>query len=219
VFATDSKGMYLVNLSNSDKTAVLPLIKQWKNNKDAILYSGFVFVDKQGKEIAAITNRIIVRLKKEDDYPILQESIMLYVINKVEQNEFDNLTYLLSLDYSSEKDALQIANELYEKGIFEFAEPDLLLFIKYETDDTYFPQQWGLSNTGQYGGTSGMDIHATQAWNITTGSLDVKIAILDSGVDLTHPDLVSNLLSGYDATGGAIMAINRESGMALLVRE
>ena len=147
-------------------------------------------------------NRIIVRLKKESDYQVLLNNITYYDIDSIEQNEFDSKTYLLKLNYSSSKNAMQIANELYEKGLFEYAEPDLLLFIKYATNDAYFSQQWALNNTGQFGGTNGVDIKANQAWNITTGSPNIKIAILDSGVDFTHPDLVNNLLTGYDAAGG-----------------
>jgi len=40
-----------------------------------------------------------------------------------------------------------------------------------------------------------------QALNTATGS-GIKVAIIDEGVDLTHPDLQANLLAGYDATGG-----------------
>jgi hypothetical protein len=198
---TDYKGFHLINFFDTDKTKIIELMKQWKN-KEEILYSGVVFINKEGKEIAAITNQIIVRLKHRNDYSVLQKAIIPYDINNITRNEFDDNICLLKINYSSEKDAMQIANELYETGLFEYAEPDLLLFINYETNDTYFSDQWGLNNTGQYGGTIGIDIKATQAWNITTGSSSVKIAILDSGVDLWHPDLTSNLLPGYDATGG-----------------
>jgi len=51
-------------------------------------------------------------------------------------------------------------------------------------NDTYFNYQWGLKN-----GTTGRDIHATQAWDIYKGNSNNIIAIIDGGIDKTHPDL------------------------------
>jgi hypothetical protein len=65
-------------------------------------------------------------------------------------------------------------------------------------NDEYFPNQWHLYNTGQSGGTPGADIRAPEAWEITTGDPNIVIAVLDTGVDLNHPDLIENLVPGYD---------------------
>lgn len=60
-------------------------------------------------------------------------------------------------------------------------------------NDEMFGQQWGLDNTGQNNGHAGADISATRAWAVTKGSDQIVVAVLDSGVDYTHPDLVSNI--------------------------
>ena len=65
-------------------------------------------------------------------------------------------------------------------------------------NDPLFPQQWTLCNTGQFGGTPGADIGALEVWEITSGDPNIVIAVLDSGVDRTHPDLIDNLVPGYD---------------------
>jgi len=69
-------------------------------------------------------------------------------------------------------------------------------------NDEYFPNQWHLCNTGQSGGTPGADIRAPEAWEITTGDPNIVVAVLDSGVDTAHPDLVRNLTVGYDFVDG-----------------
>ncbi|NLV26723.1 MAG: S8 family serine peptidase [Methanomicrobiales archaeon] len=62
-------------------------------------------------------------------------------------------------------------------------------------DDPGYQYLWGLHNTGQapFYGTSDADIDATEAWGITTGSSSVIVAIVDTGVDYTHPDLSSSI--------------------------
>ncbi|MCU1267060.1 MAG: Subtilisin-like serine protease [Acidobacteria bacterium] len=60
-------------------------------------------------------------------------------------------------------------------------------------NDPKFSEQWALANDGQNGGTRGADISAVGAWATTTGNNKVVVAVLDSGVDYTHPDLVKNI--------------------------
>ncbi len=59
--------------------------------------------------------------------------------------------------------------------------------------DPSFSTLWGLNNTGQLGGTVDADIDAPEAWDITTGSSDVVIAIIDTGIDYNHIDLSANI--------------------------
>ena len=72
------------------------------------------------------------------------------------------------------------------------AEPDYPLHALATPDDPDFGQLWGLLNTGQNSGTAGADIKATDAWDISTGSHEVVIGVIDSGMDYNHPDLVDN---------------------------
>jgi len=60
-------------------------------------------------------------------------------------------------------------------------------------DDEMFSRQWGLANDGENGGLAGADISAMRAWAVTRGSDQVVVAVIDSGVDYTHPDLVRNI--------------------------
>jgi len=60
-------------------------------------------------------------------------------------------------------------------------------------NDEMFSRQWGLFNSGENDGQAGADISAMRAWALTTGSDQVVVAVLDSGVDYSHPDLVNNI--------------------------
>ena len=73
-------------------------------------------------------------------------------------------------------------------------------------NDPEYSLEWGLKNAGQspFNGKSGADIKAPQAWSITKGSSSVIIAIVDTGVEYTHPDLAGNIWrnSGEIANNG-----------------
>lgn len=75
----------------------------------------------------------------------------------------------------------------------EYAEPDYLVEIKRMPSEPSFSDLWGLHNTGQNGGVPGADVDAPAAWDLTTGSGNVVVAIIDTGVDYNHPDLKANM--------------------------
>ncbi|MBJ7259877.1 MAG: S8 family serine peptidase [Chthoniobacterales bacterium] len=75
---------------------------------------------------------------------------------------------------------------------FEFAEPDYTAQIILTPNDPYYASyQWHLPKVG-----------APAAWDTTTGSAAVTIAVVDSGVEATHPDLAGRVLVGYDFVNG-----------------
>lgn len=69
---------------------------------------------------------------------------------------------------------------------------------RFIPNDPLFDQQWAHRNTGQFNGIPGHDTDADLAWDITTGSPEIKILVDDDGVQLDHPDL--NVLPGADFT-------------------
>lgn len=80
---------------------------------------------------------------------------------------------------------------------FAYLEPNYEITIdslqaEATPNDPSFGSLWGLHNTGQSGGTADADIDAPEAWEISTGS-DVVVAVIDTGVDYTHPDLANNM--------------------------
>jgi subtilisin family serine protease len=70
--------------------------------------------------------------------------------------------------------------------------PDVELPFK-SSNDPKLSEQWSLHNEGQRGGKKEADIRALSAWARTTGSRRVVVAVIDSGVDYTHPDLINNI--------------------------
>jgi subtilisin family serine protease len=74
-----------------------------------------------------------------------------------------------------------------------YVEPNYRVQIAAIPNDPSFDELWGLLNTGQTGGTPGADINAVQAWDSGTGSRDVLVAVIDTGIMWTHPDLAANM--------------------------
>ena len=78
-----------------------------------------------------------------------------------------------------------------------YAEPNFILHAADTPNDPSYPQEWGLNNTGQQvnftSGTADADIDAPEAWSVSHGSSDVTVAVIDTGVDMAHPDLAQNI--------------------------
>lgn len=80
-----------------------------------------------------------------------------------------------------------------EDPAVEFAEPNYVVTADVIPNDPSFGQLWALKNTGQGGAYAGDDIDATLAWDIYRGDPTLKVGIIDTGIDYTHPDLAANI--------------------------
>ncbi len=117
------------------------------------------------------------------------------VFRNSENTMLDNI-YLFSVPKDS--DILSIVNNYLACPNVEYAEPNYIGHLCSIPNDPDFSRQWGLHNTGQNfwentSGTLDVDIDAPEAWDIETGSSDIIIAIIDTGIDYTHPDLADNI--------------------------
>lgn len=81
----------------------------------------------------------------------------------------------------------QFAAELARRPEVAFVEPDAVLLPSAIPDDPNFPAQWHLPQIG-----------APAAWDVSTGREGVTIAILDTGVDPSHPELAPKLVPGWN---------------------
>jgi len=100
-------------------------------------------------------------------------------------------------------DLAQYAASYLSRPEVTYVEPNCLLHLEGYPNDPLFGQQWGLDNTGQEGGTPGADIQAVNAWDLTAGNRDVVVAVIDTGIDYTHPDLQANMWVNETEWAGA----------------
>lgn len=85
------------------------------------------------------------------------------------------------------------AKQLLASGVVEYIEPNYLYTAFGAPDDPFMSELWGMHNMGAGGGTADVDIDGPEAWNIATGSDEVVVAVIDTGVNYLHPDLADNM--------------------------
>ena len=84
----------------------------------------------------------------------------------------------------------------------EYAEKNFIGQAEVIPDDTHWTKLWGLHNTGQTEGTTDADIDAPEAWNISTDSSNIVVAVIDTGINYNHEDLQANIWTNPGETGG-----------------
>lgn len=85
------------------------------------------------------------------------------------------------------------AKQLLASGTVRSLEPNWIVRSSALPSDPQLSQLWGLQNTGQTGGSPDADIDAPEAWGLTTGSDQIVVGVIDTGIDATHPDLAPNI--------------------------
>ncbi len=136
--------------------------------------------------------------------------------NDLVEDEIESVKGLVSIDDVDNADADTTAKQYAAMSDFvDYAEPNHEIRLDPENsagsknaiyrtgsgepNDPKFAEQWALNNLGKDGGTERADIDALRAWQKTRGSEKIVVAVLDSGVDYTHEDLVANMWSRPDS--------------------
>jgi len=155
------------------------------------------------REWAGILPTFLLRIKQGTSISSIQEDLKKTGAKLVYAHPFIERLFIFETNRHSLGDAAELAAYFRLKSSVEYAEPNLLYSPIVHTTDPLFSSQWALENTGspQHGnGISGADISIREAWEITRGDSNIKVAIVDSGVDFLHHDLADNMLPGFDAT-------------------
>ena len=103
------------------------------------------------------------------------------------------------------EDPLRVAAEIDALPGVVFAEADRWITTRAlgPQDEPYFVRQWHLENLAQNeGALPGADVDAGWAWELAGGGEGIRIAVLDSGVQMDHPDLLLDLEGAWDAVDG-----------------
>ncbi|WP_138479953.1 S8 family serine peptidase [Dyadobacter bucti] len=151
-----------------------------------------MIVNEDGEEVGGFLDDLIVKIGSGTEFSRFQAVVSEMGLRIREIDKYDPKVYFLEGE-PVVLNPIAVCNELYLKGLVEFAQPNCLRFIQPtgSPSDPLFNSQWGFPI-----------MKLPEAWDITAGCANIKIAIIDNGVQLNHPDLVNNLVPGFDATGG-----------------
>ena len=134
-----------------------------------------------------------------------EKHILSRLKSALENVRVPDLSRIYKVQVELEKgQSFQEAVDAYKGNPYvEYAELNYIVSIDLTPNDPLYPLQWSLNNTGQVypesgkyntpPGTPDCDIEASEAWNVHTGSSEVIVAVVDTGVDYTHRDLHENM--------------------------
>src|SRR5918992_364693 len=153
-----------------------------------------VFIHAKTGSRMLITDEIVVRLKPGKDLTSLDGLLQSYGLLLIKPMWGTQNEYVLRLQDPKAVNPLEAANALFESGLVEWAQPNFIQEYKrsFTPNDPRLSRQWHLTGTDNGTPTPG-HARALKAWDITLGSPDITIAVLDDGVQRDHPDLAGNI--------------------------
>ncbi|WP_165755805.1 S8 family serine peptidase [Ruminiclostridium hungatei] len=165
-----------------------------KDNGSTTEYSSFSGDMKSSGEL-------IIKYKGQGDSPeaLSQEKSSRKFNYKTLKQIGENMELVQVAPYQSLESAIA---ELEKNPAVEYVQPNYILNAYEIPNDPLYARQWGMSNNGQLinggYGTTGVDINIQKAWSMTKGNSEIIVGVLDSGIDINHPDIRNNIVAGWD---------------------
>jgi subtilisin family serine protease len=175
-----------------EPAAIEEIIDTMKARSD-VRWAVPVFIHAKTGSRMLMTDEIVVKLKPGKDLASLAGLLQSYGLLLIKPMWGTQNEYVLRPQDPKVVNPLEAANALFESGLVEWAQPNFIQEYKrsFTTNDPRLSRQWHL--TGTDNGTPTAHVRALKAWDITLGTPDITIAVVDDGVQRDHPDLAGNI--------------------------
>jgi subtilisin family serine protease len=133
-------------------------------------------------------NGYIVKMKNANGFLSDKSLEKFGTVSKIAKTSFGNFARIETHPGLTDSSLKKLASN----PNVEYIEPNYIITINKNVtspNDSAFKKQWGLNNSSK----KSEDVNALKAWDVTKGSTQVKVAVIDTGVDYTHPDLKSQI--------------------------
>lgn len=143
-----------------------------------------------------LMNEFVIKIRREiSPLSALALKTLLQQLGKVESLSEHYL--LLKLPMDQVFDSAEVVRALAHRPQIQLVEPNFLYYPHREVNDPRITESWALDNRGQLDsrgvkGIAGVDIRAKQAWDHSNSIPGITVAVIDTGVDFSHPELASS---------------------------
>ena len=153
---------------------------------------------------AYAADEVIVKFKPGTDSVNIRSLKSQAAVRSVKKHSLTGSELVKITNGSSVEDVI---GQLKKDPNVLYAQPNYLYYPRAVTvNDPRFGELWGLHNTGQdvesYEGTEDIDMDIPEAWDMTMGDQEIVVAVIDTGVDINHPDLAANIWTNPGETPG-----------------
>ncbi len=157
----------------------------------------------QAKDFPAVPGEYVVKLKAT--HTTMSMGSLERTLGATVKRTISNNLSLVLVQRSTIETSASAVSTLARNPMVEYVEPNYIYRVnagsRNAPTDPEYHNLWGMSNTGQdvrgdsgpFIGTPGIDIDAARAWQIETGSQQVIVAVIDTGVNYNEPDLIDNI--------------------------
>jgi subtilisin family serine protease len=146
--------------------------------------------DAPGSEVIP-TGLMTIQFASSVSHEAQEEILKEFGLEIIKSLDFLPAGFLVKLTSLSPENPLKIALKLQIRESIQIADPDLAFRIsfKHHPFDSLYKDQWHLKNNGGSAGMrTGADVKAEGAWEISRGSREISVCVMDDGFDLQHPD-------------------------------
>ena len=203
--ASVSRGRDLsrVSLRSGSSATMNHLLARLKARRD-VNFAYSALVDAKSGSRLLLTDEVVVRLKHGPASDGLRNELAGRGLTITRTISEAAGVYVLHLTEPKQSDPIVVSRKLYESGLVDWAEPNFVQELRkdYLPEDPLFSEQWYLSNNGQGSGTVGADARLAGAWDLEKGNRATTIAIIDDGVQRSHPDLSPNIYTNFGEIPG-----------------